>query len=356
MMRFADWIMASSDHHPDEDDGLDIAYIQELVFRCSTLITPMVLAPSAIFNWSIGLHLLSAIEWVLTGLCVTNTYLLIRTNRRLASPLVTLLISLAILIATVLSGVYEAIYWAYAFPVAIYLLVNARQALILNIAWWLVCTLLVAYLLTPLAAASFSGGHISTCIFLHIMFSILSHHEKQLNELTIRDPLTHALNRRAMLECLEDALLSHQRYGVVSSLVMIDIDNFKLINDSFGHREGDQVLVNLVKVLEKRVRSTDRVCRYGGEEFIVLLSNTDREQAYAVADSIRQYVESTHMTVKCKATISCGVAEIRHDDSLAEWIHSADLALYAAKGFGRNQVQLEKRGAVAKDRFKIGPV
>lgn len=333
--------MASSNHDQVDGDGFDMPYMQELVFRCSTIVTPMALLPSVIFNAYLGLYTLALIELVLAGLCIANSYLLIRRNRRLASPLVTVLVSFAILVATVLSGLYAAIYWAYAFPVALYLLVGARQALVMNIAWWVVCTLMAAFLLSPLEAISYSGGHVSTCIFLHILFSILNHHEKQLKELTVRDPLTHALNRRAMLEHLEDAVLSHQRYQVVSSIIIIDIDNFKDINDTFGHREGDQVLVNLVKVLEQRVRCTDRICRYGGEEFILLLPNTDREQAFKVADSIRDHIEATRLTLKQRVTISCGVAEVRAEDTLSDWIHRGDMALYDAKNQGRNQVCLE---------------
>lgn len=341
MNRLANWIMANSDYHPADGDSVDMPYIQELVFRGSTIVTPLALIPSIAFNWYLGLTVLAAIEIVLAVLCVCNSFLLIGRNRRLASPLVTLLVSFAVLVTTVFSGVYEAIYWAYAFPVALYLLVSAREALVMNIAWWVVCTLMAAFVLSPLEAISYSGGHVSTCIFLHIMFSILNHHEKQLKELAVRDPLTHALNRRAMLEHLEDAVLSHRRYNVSSSLIIIDIDNFKDINDTFGHREGDQVLVNLVKVLEKRVRCTDRVCRYGGEEFILLLPNTSREQAYSVADSIRDHIASTHLTLKRRVTISCGVAEVREGDTLSEWIHRGDLALYEAKNQGRNQVRLE---------------
>lgn len=339
--------MASSDYRLAEGQGPDITYIRELVFRISTIVTPMALAPSILFNWYLQLQVLALIEVVLCALCVLNSVLLIRFNRRLASPMITLLVSFAILMATVLSGLYAMIYWAYAFPVAIYLLVGARESLILNLGWWLVCTLMAAFVLSPLAAISYSGGHISTCVFLHIMFSILSHHEAQLKELAVRDPLTHALNRRAMFEYMEEAILSHNRYGVVSSLVILDIDKFKDINDTFGHREGDQVLVNLVKVLDQRIRCTDRVCRYGGEEFIILLPNTTREQAFIVADAIRDHVAETHLTLKRKVTISCGVAEVRQGDVLKEWIHRGDMALYEAKNAGRNRVYLERREAVA---------
>ncbi|HEX9691875.1 MAG TPA: diguanylate cyclase [Gemmatimonadales bacterium] len=163
--------------------------------------------------------------------------------------------------------------------------------------------------------------------------------------LATTDVLTGCLNRRALTERLESELKRLRRYGLALSILMIDVDRFKTINDTLGHLVGDRVLQQVGKLLRDEVREVDAVARYGGEEFVVLLPETDRDGAAQFAERIRVSVERHDFSdgqTPLHATVSVGVAstlatDLRHPDTL---IKQADEALYRAKRDGRNLVRI----------------
>lgn len=159
----------------------------------------------------------------------------------------------------------------------------------------------------------------------------------KLNLDTITDPLTSLVNRRGMEIALEEWKALQQPFAVI----MADIDHFKVINDSYGHDIGDEVLQFLAQQLHDLSRPEDIVCRFGGEEFVVLLPKTNTEQAHKVAERLRIYMENTnHPRIRAPITLSFGVASWPcADTSIAQVMKQADTALYAAKKAGRNQVQ-----------------
>lgn len=335
------FLMESSEFSPEELSNLPLPVMRELVLRCVAIILTLAIFPAAFFNWYIGLKFLAILEWVLVFTLAVNAWLLIRKNRRIFSPLALLCIAAVILVAPIALGVHGFIYFCYAFPVAFYLIVDRITSSYLNILWWVVCAVLAALVLEPISAISFVVSHAAVCLFLEILFSIITRFENQLRDLSVRDPLTGAFNRRAMKEAMEYALLMHERYEGASSILMIDIDRFKNINDEFGHKEGDNVLKGLVHMISQRLRRTDKLCRYGGEEFVVLLTNTDKEQGYLLAESIRKQVADSVLSSHTEVTISCGVAESRAGDAVQDWLHRCDQALYRAKHAGRDRVELE---------------
>ncbi len=155
------------------------------------------------------------------------------------------------------------------------------------------------------------------------------------------DPLTRVYNRRAFDERLVQELQAFQRYGQPVSMLMIDIDHFKHINDSYGHRTGDGVLRILSEVMKKEIRDVDFLARYGGEEFVVILPHIDYLRALEAAERIRRKVEASRFTYKGKpftVTISIGVGTMREDDTLESFVNRVDAALYEAKHQGRNRV------------------
>ncbi len=164
--------------------------------------------------------------------------------------------------------------------------------------------------------------------------------EKIKKEVVI-DPLTRIFNRRAFDAKIRQEMISFQRYGQLTSLVIIDIDHFKRINDSYGHRTGDGVLRILSEVMKKEIREVDFLARYGGEEFALILPHTPFSRALEVAERIRGKVESSRFTYKGKpfvVTVSLGVGTLRKDDTLESFFTRVDQALYRAKDNGRNQV------------------
>jgi diguanylate cyclase (GGDEF)-like protein len=164
--------------------------------------------------------------------------------------------------------------------------------------------------------------------------------------LATRDELTRLYNRRHLLVALDNEWERARRFGDPLSVILMDIDRFKDINDAHGHLGGDEVLRRIGAVLEGAVRRTDTVGRYGGEEFIVVLPGTDAEQATGVAEKIRRAVEDTDMSVLETVTLSAGVACTRSDvgDRAADLLAAADSMLYRAKRQGRNRVLTYGRG------------
>jgi diguanylate cyclase (GGDEF)-like protein len=166
----------------------------------------------------------------------------------------------------------------------------------------------------------------------------------ELQEQVIRDPLTGLFNRRFLTETLEREFARAKRERAPISLVMIDIDQFKAVNDAYGHDAGDAILVGLAKLLQGQTRGGDIVSRYGGEEFLVVLPNVTAEIAFQIAEKWRtsfQSPDTPFETTGIRATISCGIAEYPiHGDTAADVITNADRAMYLAKQMGRNCVMI----------------
>ena len=157
----------------------------------------------------------------------------------------------------------------------------------------------------------------------------------ELNHLATHDALTHTLNRRALLERFEGELARSQRTGRGPAIMMLDLDHFKTVNDTLGHQHGDAVLVHFVQCTQAVLRRGDRLGRYGGEEFMVLLPETDLDAARSVAQRIHTAAASGH-ALDCQ--LSIGVTTWHGPgDTLDAMLARADKALYQAKAQGRNQ-------------------
>ncbi len=160
------------------------------------------------------------------------------------------------------------------------------------------------------------------------------------NNQALRDTLTGLPNRNAYNERLETELARWKRYHSPLSIIIWDIDHFKKINDSYGHKAGDKVLLLIAKQLSEHSRATDFISRFGGEEFTMLLPNTDSQSALVLANQLRQTIERTGFNASgasVSITISCGVTEFITDDTDESAFERADQALYQAKEEGRNR-------------------
>jgi len=161
--------------------------------------------------------------------------------------------------------------------------------------------------------------------------------EAELRNLAVTDTLTGVWNRRQGTELLA-ADLSARRPGQALSLLMLDIDHFKTINDTFGHQAGDHVLIEIASRVRRNLRGNDMVARWGGEEFIVLLRDCSLADALRLADDIRMAIAEVPFGVLGSLTVSVGAAEVRANEDLTSWLGRADQALYRAKRAGRNEV------------------
>jgi two-component system cell cycle response regulator len=168
--------------------------------------------------------------------------------------------------------------------------------------------------------------------------------------LTVRDPLTGVFNRRYLQERLWSEAAYAKRHGTPLSLILLDIDHFKRINDQYGHTVGDNALCSLANALSELTRQEDVLARYGGEEFALIARGIDRQKTLALAERIRRTVEGQCLTVdrvSVSFTVSIGIAHSDEggDYQAQELFEAADRALYAAKDAGRNLVSISPSAA-----------
>jgi len=162
-----------------------------------------------------------------------------------------------------------------------------------------------------------------------------------INRLLRIDPLTNLYNRRYFFEELEKAFAMLKRHHLPSCLATMDLDHFKAVNDHWGHLSGDEVLKAFAGLLQEETREEDTPARIGGEEFTVLLHNTDMDQAVRFAERVRQaWSDITVPPVNTPLTVSIGVARLQPDDSAETLVSRADQAMYLAKEKGRNRVEV----------------
>lgn len=208
--------------------------------------------------------------------------------------------------------------------------------------------ILSLYSLKDIKASQFSAGvvYIIIVTFLCCIFSFRTHYykrihyinSKELLRLSTTDPLTGAYNRAKFDEELEKWVGYAQRYNAPLSLVIIDFDNFKKINDNFGHFVGDRVMIDSVSRIKNAIRETDVFARWGGEEFVLLLPNTPKLQAVELTERLRIQIAGHPFEKVGQVTCSLGVAELNENDDMHTFLHRADQLLYEAKSAGRNMV------------------
>ncbi len=167
--------------------------------------------------------------------------------------------------------------------------------------------------------------------------------QEELAHMAMYDALTDILSRRAVLEQAEAERIRTKRYRRELSLLMIDIDNFKQVNDTYGHITGDIVLREVAQNLKHQIRRSDFVGRYGGEEFLIILPETGLHRALALAEKLRKRIEGLTFPadgdILKGVTVSVGVSAFDNDSTIDEFINRSDKWCYAAKENGRNQVQ-----------------
>lgn len=197
-----------------------------------------------------------------------------------------------------------------------------------------------------LASVSFIGGNISALRRdLAISRKQLRASLEKIKDMAIHDDLTGFFNRRHLMELIDSENNRSERTGCNFSLAIMDLDKFKNINDSFGHQTGDNVLVVFSSIVRSVLRKTDFCGRYGGEEFLILLTQTDLEEAKIFAERVRTCVETSsfpELRNQSKVTVSVGIAQHKAKESIEKTISRADAALYRAKKNGRNRVEISE--------------
>jgi diguanylate cyclase (GGDEF)-like protein len=175
----------------------------------------------------------------------------------------------------------------------------------------------------------------------------LSKYSKELEDLVDKDSMTMLYNHATILGCLDEEINRAKRYKRSLSILMLDIDDFKHINDTYGHQFGDRVIITLSNVIKNNCRSMDIAGRYGGEEFLIVFPETDAKSALVVGERIRDSLAKILFMNNCVVTFSAGLSELK-DESAVEFVNKADELLYKAKSYGKNQIQSRENSSVAQ--------
>lgn len=230
-------------------------------------------------------------------------------------------------------------FWLYPCLMVSFFLVPPRGAVLVN-----VLAILSAMIIqdddfqSAVHMWSFFATTVMTSVCAFVFAFRNNHHRERLELLATVDPLTGVKNRRSMDEGLNQAIADARRTGRSYAVVMMDIDHFKKINDEYGHGVGDEVLLSLVALVQQRIRKTDQLFRYGGEEFVVLLSRVDGDSLRLTANNLQQILRKNLRCQGVAITASFGAALLEDDESVESWVERADAAMYKAKETGRDRI------------------
>ena len=313
---------------------------QRNAYRYILLLLAVILVPIDAHNLYRGEVVPAVGGFLLLGILMINILLLSMNREAFLSPPLVLLLSISLVMLSVYYGQHYNLYLLYPLLVALPILLKTRWAVLLGVLSGLVAAPLVftQYDHTTAMVIGVSMG-LTWLVSAWLVYAV-TEQSRHLKDMAITDPLTGAYNRRYLELQLEQVLETWTRYQRPASVLLIDIDHFKRINDKFGHGVGDTAIKNLVEVISRNIRNVDTLCRYGGEEFVVLLAETPLSNARPVAEKLRAAVESTRVLPEVGMTISVGVCDVSVASGVDHWLNLADAALYLAKRNGRNRVEL----------------
>ena len=309
-------------------------------YRYILLLLAVILLPIVAHSVYLAEYVPAAGALSLLGILMMNILLLSMNQEAFLSPALVLLLSISLVMLSIYYGQNYSLYLLYPLLVALPVLLKTRWAVLLGVLSGLLVAPLVftQYDHTTAVVIGISMG-LTWLVSAWLVFAV-TEQSRRLKNMAITDPLTGAYNRRYLELQAEKGLELWRRYQRPASLLLIDIDNFKRINDKLGHAVGDTALKSLVELISSQIRSVDTLCRFGGEEFVVLLSETSIAAGEIVANKLRCAVQSKKILPEGNMTISVGIADVGGADHLDHWLNLADAALYLAKRNGRNRVEL----------------
>lgn len=249
-----------------------------------------------------------------------------------------ILFALVGVIVTIYQKGESQILWAFPTTIMTFYIVSLRLAAFFSVVMLLAvsATLYNVELNHPLSI--FAVTFPLTTLLVGVSVNHLNHANKQLRKMVKHDVLTGVLNRLAFNERVESLVNLQQRHPSALCLMIFDLDNFKVINDTRGHLVGDDVLIEFTQLIESRLRKTDEFYRYGGEEFVLIPYGESIDDAQAFAEILRQLIAESSLYQDYQLTVSCGVAQYCHGETVERWLERADKALYQAKNTGKNTV------------------
>jgi len=295
-------------------------------------------APLVLVQWKQGHFLLSGLLLLFcSNALLVIAFLRLRGTYFLKGRLFPLLAVVCAAYSTSING-HAGLYWAYPAATALFFLLPLREAIVSN-AIFVAIMAVVSFVKFPEAdfwRITFSLG--LTCLFAMIFAWLVGKLQQELTRLATTDPLTGCLNRSQLSDVLNSQIQMRERYDRVSSLILLDLDFFKSINDEWGHLAGDKVLKEMALRLRKRLRENDRLFRIGGEEFMIVLPETGERDANTLAHQLLAGISGKPFLDNINLSASASVAEVSRGETWSVWLNRADQSLYEAKSRGRNQV------------------
>lgn len=315
-----------------------------LNFRVKTtlgvaIIALIILTPFSINNFVQGRFLLGTGSLAIVAACAVNAWYCAfnRYHPSLAFWGLVPTITLFLLFALHEQG-DVVIFWVYPSLLGFYFMLTERRAWLANAIFLAIIYPQAWAVLEPSYTVRFIMTSLAVSAFSAMFLRVITRQQDMLAKQASTDPLTGLSNRMLLHETLEDAIHQKQRAAIQMTLLAIDIDHFKSINDRLGHDAGDRVLQGFGQFLRQRIRSTDRAFRFGGEEFLVLLFNTDSEHGCTMAEDLRSAVETLYLIPDQHITVSIGIATLQPGETRESWMKRCDDKLYQAKSEGRNRI------------------
>lgn len=300
------------------------------------------IAPYAVYRLLTGNYLVGIADTIIVlSTLAAVLYAWVRRDTTSPGIYLAVIFSLGATLIAINLGV-NGLFWIYPLILFNFFMVTPGKALLATL---VVLACLISHAL--LLPGSVFESHYQMVSFLvtSMMASVLSFifayrtgvQREQLQLMATQDPLTGARNRRAMNDELKIAVASHRRHKHSYGMLIMDLDHFKQINDRCGHHAGDQVLIAFVEIMQRASRSEDRLFRFGGEEFLLLLPNTDLNGLHSVAQNLLKRVAEELRSPVGPVTVSIGGAVLQNREHWESWLQRADACLYQAKSAGRNR-------------------
>jgi len=304
-----------------------------------TVVTLFLVCPFAVYSYFMDRYLFAIAGVAFFSICMLYLWTCKKgkCNRRFVSyPVAPLLIVCMPLIIYQLG--LTGVYWVFPGSIALYFLLTKKWALISNFFLISAVSFVASIMLDMEIVLRLIAVLMGVNLFSLISVTVINKQYTQLVLDAVTDPFTGLYNRSLLQQSLEYANNQYKRTGVFMSLIAMDLDYFKSINDDFGHDVGDRVLKSFSELLKQSFRGTDMIFRSGGEEFLMLVYDADKIKATTIAEKIRQKIEDQELISNRKITVSAGVAEVIPHENYNQWLKRCDQKMYQAKHAGRNQV------------------
>ena len=303
------------------------------------LCTALIISPFAVYRFLIGDWLIAIIETVMVALYVSTMIYAWRSgNPEYAGRFMAVFTAVAATVLIVWLGIDPS--WAFAVLIVCFLLADRRLAVPIALVTIPAIALNASIFDSALDRLTFIAVAVLISLFALVFASRVDSQYKKLSELAAEDALTGAGNRRAMQADLAATVVAHRSFPETCGLAVMDLDYFKEVNDTYGHKAGDQVLINLARIVWENTRRGDRFYRFGGEEFVLVLG-AHRTGLEAALTKLQQRIREELIGPAGPITVSIGAAILQAGEDWQDWLQRADAALYRAKRAGRDQIEFD---------------